>query len=108
MQTKNNNWRWSFTLFFFWAKRKLQKFIPFTAGKWQGEMLFAVWIKGEDYEGRSPADIRIYFDGGIELEQMRRVSEEVAGAFLAMKKQREAEEKRREQDRERDEWKYGI
>ena len=57
-----------------------------------GEMIFAVRIKPVDYEGKSPTQIKIYFDKSLHFEQLQMIGEEVAGTFLALKKIQEKKE----------------
>lgn len=81
---------WKLTDLFFKLRKWLGSMIKFEDKT--GEMIFAVKIKGVDYEGKSPTDIKVYFDPSLKFEQLQMIGEEIAGTFLALKKMQEKRE----------------
>jgi len=90
---------WKITELFFRLRKWLGSKIKFEDKT--GEMVFAVKVKGVDYEGKSPTQIKLYFDPSLKFEQLQMIGEEIAGTFLALKKMQEKKERQAQMEGEK-------
>lgn len=90
---------WKLSVLFFKLRRLLGKWI-IPKQDLTGEMLFFAKIQGKDYEGKSPADIKIFFDKTLDPKQCQYLAQEVAGTFLAYSTQMESKKKAQEPQQE--------
>jgi hypothetical protein len=82
---------WKLTIWFYELRKWLGKKLKSRAKPLQGEMMFFAKVEEVDYEGKSPATIKIYFDASLDYAQCEQICQEATASFMALRRMKEKE-----------------
>jgi hypothetical protein len=90
---------WKLSVAFYELRKRLGKLFKNKPER-TGEFLMIAKVDEVDFEGKSPTDIKIYFDQSLHPRQCQAIATECAGAFLAVARKKEAENATKEENRQ--------